>query len=974
MENEREASVIDSWTTEKHFYFHLVASIMVVVVAFLFVAPVFSQEEPAPATPSEETASVSGETVSAEATLPVITEETSPSSEDNTEDSLQSETTEVAPAEGEPAVAEDEPVIDEEAAEAEAEVEADAEVTNEDLGVSEASILPDSPLYGIKRFGRKFREFITIDPVKKAEVRLKHASQELADAGQLLEKAPEDAESIAAVATSVEEYTKTVEDIKENIAAVAEEAKDAAPDTDKLLEHVLDKQIKHQKVFEKIEEHILDKAGEGLPTDILEKIRHAKEESNTATGEMMVAIEADPTKLAEKMDQVLESQSGSQFKDLRNVEVLKGLEDFVPEEAKAAIRQAQENSFKRFSTQLENIHPEKRGERFESYVRKFGGDRTRQMEIFDDLKQFRGTPTEVIQKIEAAKDIAAKRFQEEIEALETDVEDPELREKMRTHMLASFEQHQPDVKKLRAIEEIQKRAVIKSEEVKAEIKKHQDDGIEKFKASFPDSDSADQVARFQELSRQMAENPDPTTFRLIQELEEKVKSDPKKREFMESMEREAKAKFLERAQQDGEEFFNQIASTNPDDIEVFKKLKEEFAANPESFVMQGPIGFPPGMGPEGFGPPGLGPDGFGPPGMGPGQFGPPPEIFRKFFDQAIQKQTDTLTSHIENIENPDDFANFQERFQGLPPEIAAEIEKQKRGFGQIFNDKRRFILEKSAIQDEADLREQFGGDEAKFEEERKRLFEERFQGPDIFCDAACQEREKQHIESFRGQFIGGGPGGPQFDPRMMMEKFGSDPAMRVNIERMMQGPPQGEFVPQGSSFPRDTGEISREPSSPKPFVDESGSVVPDHKIEEVKARMREAERREDGPAPEPEVRFFRDGAGPTTENFQPPKPPDGQLPPRGEGFSQPGQFPPGDRPRFDEMPSDAQFRMPDQQFNPPQFDMPSGIPDGSFSQPKFDAPPQDFREQTNFQFSPNGGDNLPPQGDFRPPDGGFPTP
>ena len=50
---------------------------------------------------------------------------------------------------------------------------------------------------------------------------------------------------------------------------------------------------------------------------------------------------------------------------------------------------------------------------------------------------------------------------------------------MRSHMLAGFEQHQPDVKKLRAIEEIQN-AVIKSEEVKADINKHREDGIEKF--------------------------------------------------------------------------------------------------------------------------------------------------------------------------------------------------------------------------------------------------------------------------------------------------------------------------------------------------------------------------------------------------------------------------------------------------------------------------------------------------------------
>ncbi len=917
MKIRQEVSAFHLTLAEKFFSAQIIAGITAVIVAFLFAAPVFSQEEPAADEPVAEKPAAQAE------------------------EATQSTATEAAEGVEEPAA-----VIDEEAAETEAAVEADAAVTTEDLGVSEAKILPDSPLYGLKRFGRKFRELITINPVKKAEVRLKHASQELADAEQLLEKAPEDSDAIATVVSSVEAYTATVQDMRENVADVAEKVQEGDGNAEGLLDDVLDKQIKHQKVFQKIEDHLLDQVSQGLPEDVLEKIRHAKEESHTAAGEIMVAIEADPTKLAERMDKVFERQAGSQFKDLRNVEVLKDLEDFVPDQAKDAIRQAEENAFKRFSAQLENIHPEKRGARFESYVRKFDGDRTRQMEIFDDLKQFRGTPTEVLDKIEAAKDIAAKRFQEEIESLETEVQDPELREKIRAHMLASFEQHEPDVKKLRAVEEIQKRAVIKSEEVKAEIKKHQEAGIEKFKASFPDSNSQEEVARFQELSRQMAENPDPTTFRLLQELEEKVKADPKKREFIESMEREAKAKFLERAQKDGEEFFSQIASTNPDDIEIFKKLQEEFTSNPESFVHQGPPGFPPGMGPEGFGPPGMvgGPDGFG----------PPPAAFRKFFEQAIQKQTDTLTSHVEQLENPEDFVQFQEKFQSLPPEIAEEIAKQKRDFGQIFNDKRRFILEKSVIQDESALRERFSGDEAGFEAERQRLFEERFQAPDIFCDAACQEREKAHIEGFRGQFIGGPQDGQGFNQEIMMQKFGSDPAMRQNIERMMQQQPQGGFMPPQGQSPEFRGprQMPRKPEAPKPFVDEAGIPIPDHKIEEVKARMRAQKPQK---SPEEQQPFFRDGEiseGVKEIEFTPPEfPRDGQAP---GGSFQP-QFPPQDfsPDRFSPQPSDFKpesFGPPQGEFGPPG--------SGSFPQPQFHG--------ESFPSFPSG-DSA---GGFSPPSGG----
>ena len=340
--------------------------VTIVVAAFLFASTVLAQEEgsaeapvvvePTPPPPSPEPSPV------AEPVVESVPEPVAEPVEAPVQESVPVETIQTEPAAPSESVSETQEES-EQSAEAQATeeaIEVDNTIEAEDLGVSESRILPDSPLYGFKRFGRKIHEAITFDPVKKAEVRLQNASQELADAEQLLEEAPEDLEAVEAVASSVEAYTETVAGIREDVADIAEESAGGNGGTEELLDNVLDKQIKHQKIFNKIENHILQGAEENIPEGVLEKIRQAKEESHGTAGEMMVAIEEDPTALAGRMDQVLARQAGSQFKDLRNLEVLKSLEDFVPEEAKEAIRQAQDNAFKRFSAQLENIDPKTR--------------------------------------------------------------------------------------------------------------------------------------------------------------------------------------------------------------------------------------------------------------------------------------------------------------------------------------------------------------------------------------------------------------------------------------------------------------------------------------------------------------------------------------------------------------------------------------------------------------------------------------
>ncbi len=67
------------------------------------------------------------------------------------------------------------------------EVLIDERLSLEDLGGETAVILPDSPIYFLKRWGRGINEAFTFDPIKDAKLKLQHANQELSEVKQMID-------------------------------------------------------------------------------------------------------------------------------------------------------------------------------------------------------------------------------------------------------------------------------------------------------------------------------------------------------------------------------------------------------------------------------------------------------------------------------------------------------------------------------------------------------------------------------------------------------------------------------------------------------------------------------------------------------------------------------------------------------------------------------------------------------------------
>lgn len=614
-------------------YYYLFAGIALLVAAFLFVAPTNAQTV-------EESTAIEGE-IEASVTEPEIT------------DVFVSEDAVVSadPVEEAPSV---EAVLDE-------------TVTEADLGLSEPVKAPGA-FHFLKRFGRAVQEATTFDATEKNELRLKNANIDFLEGKKAAEENGDFSFAEKAAERAEKRLGKITESIKNQKGAGDERS-------NQLLDSVLDNHIKHQKILGAVEAQALVSAPE-----FATRLHNVQEKTSEHVGEALIAGEQSADQVTERINRVFSEQQGSEFRELRNLEVLQQIEDHLPEQARFGIERAQDAALNRFSIQIEQSPEENRGETFNKYVRHFGGDKTRHLQMFEQMKQFEGLPPEIQEQMESAKDIAANRFQQELQGGS---------QEFRDQAFARF-RIDVDPNKLRVMSEIRQRVHVDDAAIEAEIKEHEAKSIDAFVAQFPDAES--DAAQFKKLSEEMASNPSPNTFRILQELETKVKADPKKAAFIAQMEQQTKQQFAKRAQEHGDRFLQEIAgTTNPEDIAIFQQLQSEFSSNPDQFFGPPPFG---DFGPEGGFPP-LGDPGFDPESagsFGPPGFGPPPG-FASFFDRAIQKNAEALTKNIQQVNDPALFEQFQKKIQSVSPEVLKTIQQKQSNFQSIFQQKQDFVAE-----------------------------------------------------------------------------------------------------------------------------------------------------------------------------------------------------------------------------------------------------------------------------------------
>jgi len=370
-----------------------------------------------------------------------------------------------------PALAQEEITAEETAATEEIieEVTQDEAVTAEELEVSEPTLLPDSPFYFLKNWRRGVQSVLTLNKVKKAELRARFANEKLMEAEKLAEKTGDQ----SVIEKAMENYEAETEKVKTAAESINKNDKNA----ERLLDKLADFQLKRQK--------LMDRLAEKLPEKAREKVLAAQEKSLEKFTEIMTRLD-EPEKMRERLEKAAENQTGGKFKQFKNLEILMKMEEKVPTQAKEAIRRAQENALKRLHGDLSKMSPEDQ-EKFKTYLEKISGDELKHAEIIERLKEKGGLTEPLKERLEAGREKVLKKIEKRIEKIPDEAKKEEYLKRLENN----------DLPKLRVIEKLKERLP----EQREKLETIQKNNNERFGRRIENLDEKEKASALEKLRR-----------------------------------------------------------------------------------------------------------------------------------------------------------------------------------------------------------------------------------------------------------------------------------------------------------------------------------------------------------------------------------------------------------------------------------------------------------------------------------------
>jgi len=278
-----------------------------------------------------------------------------------------------------------------------AEITIDEAVTAEDLGVSEPTILPDSPFYFFKEWQRGITSFFTFNPIKKAKLHLRYASEKVLEMKKIAEKT----NNVKTIEKASENYQKEVEKVSARVNKIKEKASENE-DVSNFLDKFTQQQIFHDKVLGKVESQV--------PVQAVERIRIVRVKQFEKFGEVINKLE-NKEQMQVRLEKNFQQIKGSDFQDFKTAEILKRLQDRAPESIKEEIQRVREGTLNQLGQKLKEM-PVEEQERFRQYTEKVQGQASQKIETLQELQsEFNDTP-ELQQKMEDAEEKIKERVRE----------------------------------------------------------------------------------------------------------------------------------------------------------------------------------------------------------------------------------------------------------------------------------------------------------------------------------------------------------------------------------------------------------------------------------------------------------------------------------------------------------------------------------------------------------------------------------
>ncbi len=213
-----------------------------------------------------------------------------------------------------------------------------------DLGVSNQNILPDSPFYFLKNWGRGIQLFFTINKVKKAELENKFTNEKIIE----LQKMSDNGADSEKIKDAIENYKEALDKVKN----AADEIKDKA-DNNQEVNNFLDKFTNQQVLQEKI----LQKLEGQVPEAAFEKIKEAREQHLEKFKDVMTRLQDNKDQIINKIKESL--QNG----DAINTDILDKIKEKMPDDIKQKLDDIKENVREKVNDKLIEKATEKNAEK-----------------------------------------------------------------------------------------------------------------------------------------------------------------------------------------------------------------------------------------------------------------------------------------------------------------------------------------------------------------------------------------------------------------------------------------------------------------------------------------------------------------------------------------------------------------------------------------------------------------------------------
>ncbi len=281
----------------------------------------------------------------------------------------------------------------------------DLTVQAKDLGVSSPIILPDNPLYKIKSVLRLLQLMVTLDPLQKAELLIRQDNQKTLEAAELIRRNS----SLITINKSLEVLLEIQNDfskLKVHIKDLAKLKEKNPEKVDKLIDRIIANGLARQTVFSAIEGKVY---GEDFVK--IEKIRTSVLEDGIDS--LLQLTDGNAEILVAKLEQAVNSGAGSQFKELKAIQLLTEIKRFQPEKVGLIIAASETRLIKRFETKILQMNVKDRNSKLLAYADNFLGNPVRQFEAFDAFKKdFVDPQTKLL--TEALKEKAIENLTERI--------------------------------------------------------------------------------------------------------------------------------------------------------------------------------------------------------------------------------------------------------------------------------------------------------------------------------------------------------------------------------------------------------------------------------------------------------------------------------------------------------------------------------------------------------------------------------